>query len=57
MKVDQQLLRELQGDLAHLRRKSENLIDKLYLTQDRIQKVKWRLEKVGTYPLPDGRTK
>ena len=54
---DNKLLLELQGDRTHLIRKAENLIDKLYLTQDRLQKVEWRLRKVGAYPLPDGRTK
>jgi hypothetical protein len=51
-------VRELEGDLKHLREKAVRLIDKLVMTQSRIQTKKWQLLKLRErYVLPDGRTR
>ena len=54
---DCKMLVELKADLKHLERKAIRLIDETVMVQDAIMKTKWRIKTMGSYPLPDGRTR
>lgn len=54
---DCKMLVELKADLLHLECKAVKLIDQTEIVQDLIRRTKWRIKTMGSYPLPDGRTK
>lgn len=42
-KTDKKLIKELKGDVKHLTKKAEALVDQLVQVQDVLHRAKWRL--------------